>query len=108
MGILQTPAASLEKMTKDQIIAAITAEADAERAAMRESRVVSQSGDARGQLEQTTETVNGNGKLIGRQQALWTYYEAGNVDTITITETDAAGKVIGKPQIIKHSTYGVN
>ncbi len=106
MSILQISVTDLSKLSDSQIATSVKIEAATIRAAQRDSKVVSQSGDRRGQLEQTTETVDGNGKFIGKQQVKWTYYPEGNVDSIIITETDATGKVIDS-KVIKHNVSGV-
>lgn len=38
--------------------------------------------------------------LLKKRTTLWTYYKTGEVDTITITETDALG--YGTKKVIKH------
>ncbi len=113
MGILDTSAIELSAMTKAQIIAAITADQDAVRTEQRDTRVVSQSGDTRGMLEQTIETRDGNGKLIGRTERAWTYYERATdgVRDEDIKEYDGAGKLVryqtvqhgaGQPRLVDH------
>ena len=42
--------------------------------------------------------------LLKKRTTLWTYYKTGEVDTITITETDALGN--GTKKVIKHYIDG--
>jgi hypothetical protein len=61
-----------------------------------------------GLQETQTETVRDveTGALVATKTIAWTYYaKEGCVDTITIVETDAAGKVVNN-KIIKHFTTG--
>lgn len=103
MTILEKSPVELSTMTKAQILAAIAADQDALRAEQRDIRVVSQSQDSRGMLEQTIETVDGNGKLIGRTEKTWSYYERATdgVKDINIKEYDGAGKLV-RYQTVQH------
>ncbi len=105
MGILDKTAAELNALTKPQLVTMIADEQIAIRTDQRISKIISQSGDKRGQLEQTIETRDGNGTLISTSQTIWTYFKAGNVDTITIIEKDSKGKETSR-QVVKHAESG--
>ena len=97
----------LNSMAQADLVASIIAQRNDELANERDTVIVSQSGDSRGQLEQTMQTIDGLGNVIGSQQALWTYYPAGNVDEITTIEMDADGNETSR-QVVKHAESGGN
>jgi hypothetical protein len=57
--------------------------------------------------ESQTETVRDveTGAVVSGRRITWTYYKTGEVDTITIVETDAVGKETSR-KIIKHYIDG--
>jgi len=60
-----------------------------------------------GQIASQSETVRDveTGVIIATKTIAWTYYKTGEVDTITIAETNADGKETGR-KVIKHYTDG--
>lgn len=99
MDLTSKSLTELNLMTKAQLITALTEN-------RQETRTIISEGDRRGQTREVRETRDVTGKLVSRQEVTWTYYPAGNVDTITISEADAEGKPIGKPQVIPHAESG--
>ena len=60
-----------------------------------------------GQIESQSETTHDveTGAVISTKTIAWTYYKTGEVDTITVVETNADGKETGRI-VIKHFTDG--
>ena len=60
-----------------------------------------------GQIESQSETVRDveTGVIIATKTIAWTYYKTGEVDTITVVETNADGKETSR-NAIKHYTDG--
>ena len=60
-----------------------------------------------GQIASQSETVRDveTGVIIATKTIAWTYYKTGEVDTITVAETNADGKETGR-KAIKHYTDG--
>ena len=98
MDLSNKTVAELNLMTKAQLIGALTED-------RRETRTTVSTGDKRGQLKEVRETRDINNKLISTQEVLWTYYPAGNVDTITTIEKDSKGVEIRR-EVVKHREGG--
>ena len=89
MGLL----AELQAMTKAQLIAKLLE-------GQTEEKVTTEyykNGEQKRQVRQVCDVASG--KLLSTREATWTYYKAGPVDTITLTEG-------GKVKTIKHFTDG--
>ncbi len=103
MGIADLAAKSevqLNLMTKADLIDAILSE--------RSDTTIKERTElpGHGMLRMVTETRGYKGNVTGTRQTDWTYWSAGNVRDITITEKDGAGKEISK-NVVSHPEGGV-
>jgi hypothetical protein len=93
----KTPA-ELNAMTKVDIIAEIL------EGVRRRSRTKEE--DERGNAVRMDETItDAYGELVGTREILWTYYNTGEVNVITVRERDDKGKLLGG-YVVKHYTDG--
>lgn len=60
-----------------------------------------------GQIERQVETIRDveTNEIVSTKKINWTYYERGEVDEITIIETDSKGKEVSR-KVIKHYIDG--
>jgi len=98
MDLSSLSSAELNKMTKAQIVTALTED-------RRETKTIVSTGDKRGQLQEVRETRNLVGKLVSSQEVAWTYFKNGNVEEITTVDKDAKGKEISR-NLVKHNESG--
>jgi len=99
MDLTSLSVTGLNALSKAQIITALTEDRT-------ETKTIVSTGDKRGQFREVRETKDLAGKLLSSQEVNWTYFKAGNVDTITTINKDANGNPVGKPQIVKHNESG--